>query len=106
MVGAELEGLSDESVAAADETLMIPMEGMARSLNVSVATAIVLFEAQRQRAKAGMYQSSRLDPAEEEKVLFEWAHPELARALREKNLPYPPLTEEGDPLLEPGALQD
>lgn len=106
MVGAELEGLSDESVSAADETLVIPMEGMARSLNVSVATAIILFEAQRQRSVAGMYQSPRLDPEEEKKVLFEWAHPELARVLKEKNLPYPPLTEEGDPLLEPGALQD
>ena len=37
-------------IAAADETVRIPMSGRADSLNVAVAAGIVLFEAARQRA--------------------------------------------------------
>lgn len=103
MVGAELDGLSEEGLALADETLAIPMAGMARSLNVSVAVALILFEAFRQRKKAGMYESSRLPPESYQSLLFEWAHPELAAVLRKKGVPYPPLTPEGEPILEPGA---
>lgn len=105
MVGAELEGLSDEGLALADETVVIPMTGMARSLNVSVATALILFEAFRQRMAAGQYQASRLDRERYQKLLFEWMHPELARVLRGKQLPYPSLDADGEALLEPGALQ-
>ena len=103
MVGAELDGLSGEGLALADETLAIPMAGMARSLNVSVAVALILFEAFRQRKEAGMYDSSRLSPERYRILLFEWAHPELATLLRKKGMPYPPLTPEGEPILEPGA---
>lgn len=48
-VGAELDGLSEAAVEAADSAISIPMMGMTRSLNVSVATAVILYEAQRQR---------------------------------------------------------
>jgi tRNA (guanosine-2'-O-)-methyltransferase len=105
MVGAELEGLSQEGLALADETLSIPMVGMARSLNVSVATALLLFEAYGQRSAAGMYQESRLEGTDYRELLFEWMHPDLARVLRGKGLPYPPLDEDGEAVLEPGALQ-
>ena len=37
------------------------MTGMGTSLNVSVAAALLLFEAQRQRAAAGFYDAPRLD---------------------------------------------
>jgi tRNA (guanosine-2'-O-)-methyltransferase len=106
MVGAELEGLSGKALALADEGVFIPMAGMARSLNVSVATALLLFEAFRQRRGAGLYDESRLDPADFEERLFEWAHPELARVLKARKRPYPLLSSDGEPILEPGALQD
>jgi len=106
MVGAELEGISDEGLSLADQKISIPMLGMVRSLNVSVATALILFEAQRQRVEAGLYERSRLPEAQFQKLLFEWCHPELSAVLRKKNAPYPTLTPEGEPILEPGALQD
>ena len=43
-------GLSPEEVAASDASVRIPMQGAAESLNVAVATGIILFEAARQRA--------------------------------------------------------
>ncbi|RMH15481.1 MAG: tRNA (guanosine(18)-2'-O)-methyltransferase TrmH [Gemmatimonadetes bacterium] len=95
MVGAELHGLSAEALAGADERIVIPMRGMVQSLNVSVATALVLFEAARQREAAGFYDSPRLDPETFERTLFEWAHPRRARELRATGAPYPPLDEDG-----------
>jgi len=102
MVGAELEGLSPDGLSLADETVVIPMTGMARSLNVSVATALVLYEAFRQREAAGMYDESRLPPEEFQRILFEWTHPELAKLFRSQGTAYPPLSEGGEPLVDPG----
>src|SRR5690606_28917295 len=64
MVGAELIGLSDAAFAAADEHIAIPMHGLGTSLNVSVAVGVILLEAERQRREAGLYEHSRLSPAE------------------------------------------
>jgi tRNA G18 (ribose-2'-O)-methylase SpoU len=50
IVGRESAGLSPEEVAATDASVRIPMLGAAESLNVAVATGIILFEAARQRA--------------------------------------------------------
>jgi 23S rRNA (guanosine2251-2'-O)-methyltransferase len=47
VVGNELTGLDDEIVAQCDDAIEIPMHGVKHSLNVSVATGIVLFEAIR-----------------------------------------------------------
>ena len=52
LVGSELEGVSDAGLDLADDLVSIPMMGMVRSLNVSVATSLLLYEAARQR-KAG-----------------------------------------------------
>ncbi len=49
LMGTEAEGLSRFWVENADETVTIPMHGKADSLNVSVSTAILVFEALRQR---------------------------------------------------------
>jgi tRNA (guanosine-2'-O-)-methyltransferase len=95
MVGAELDGLSEEGLALADETVMIPMAGMVRSLNVSVATALLLFEAFSQREKRGLYRESRLPPGVRDQLLFEWAYPEIAEVLRKKGDPYPLLSPDG-----------
>ncbi len=96
MMGAELLGLSDEALALADLRVSVPMVGMAHSLNVSVATALLLFEAFRQREASGMYDESRIDPEDMKRILFEWAYPRIARHCRERGTPYPSLGEEGD----------
>jgi RNA methyltransferase, TrmH family len=50
LLGTEADGLTPAALAAADETVIIPMRGLIDSLNVSVAAAILTFEAVRQRA--------------------------------------------------------
>ena len=96
VMGAELHGVSDEGLRLADTHVTIPMAGMVHSLNVSVATALLLFEASRQRQAAGMYDESRLSREEFERRLFEWAYPSLASVRRRDGRRYPPLSEEGD----------
>ncbi len=96
VMGAERYGVSESVREQADDHVVIPMSGMVHSLNVSVATALILFEAMRQRQAAGMYETSRLDPDDFERQLFEWAHPSLARLFRRDQRPYPRLTDEGD----------
>lgn len=49
VVGNEHRGVSAEALQFCDENLFIPMQGMIQSLNVSVATAVILYEALRQR---------------------------------------------------------
>jgi tRNA (guanosine-2'-O-)-methyltransferase len=95
MMGAELYGISDEGLAAADQHVVVPMRGFVRSLNVSVATALLLFEAHRQRSDAGMYRESRLPRDVFDKLLFEWAYPREARIFRERGETYPALAEDG-----------
>ncbi len=53
--GNEAEGASASFRALADAEIMIPMMGLSQSLNAAAAAAVVLYEAQRQRAAAGMY---------------------------------------------------
>lgn len=96
MIGAELHGLSDRGVELADELIEIPMMGMAHSLNVSVATAVILFEVVRQRQEAGMYSESRLTPDDFDKLLFEWCYPRQAAAYRSAGRPYPKLGADGE----------
>ena len=96
LVGTELFGVSPAALAQADRTVHIPMKGMTRSLNVSVACAIVLYEALRQRDAAGIYGARQLDAALRETLRFEWMHPVLTRFCRERGLDYPELDEEGN----------
>lgn len=95
MVGAELVGLSDAAVAAADDHIAIPMHGLGTSLNVSVAVGVILLEAERQRLAAGFYAQSRLTPEERERTLFEWSYPDIAERCRQLHRPYPPLKADG-----------
>lgn len=96
LMGAELYGVSERALALADEAVKIPMMGMVRSLNVSVAAALLLYEALRQRQEAGMYERSRLPADERARILFEWAYPREARACCAAGIPYPPLGEQGE----------
>lgn len=50
VVGTEDEGLSDFWLTNADVKVKIPMAGMVNSLNVSVSTALMVYEAVRQRS--------------------------------------------------------
>ncbi len=100
VLGTELFGVSDETLAAADRQIMIPMMGVTQSLNVSVACALVLYEAQRQRQAAGMYDHCRLDETTLAHQRFRWLHPVLADYCDRHGLNYPPLDAEGQ-LAEP-----
>ncbi len=102
VVGAELDGISAKAVDNCDGTIIIPMVGLVQSLNVSVATALILFEAQRQRQAAGMYDSLRLDHHTYKRLLFEWLHPKIAAYCRKHRLPYPKISEKGE-IIEPLA---
>jgi len=53
--GNEHRGVSGKAAELADGNFQIPMLGMIQSLNVSVACAVALFEAFRQRQIAGLY---------------------------------------------------
>ena len=51
LVGNEGAGLDPEIVALADEDVNIPMVGQAESLNVGISTAVLLYEALRQKSQ-------------------------------------------------------
>ncbi len=54
IMGSEGEGISEEYLKLTDEFVRIPLSGEIESLNVSVATGVILFEALRQRAIQGI----------------------------------------------------
>lgn len=58
--GNEHRGVSCEALALADGAVSIPMMGMVESLNISVACAVALYEALRQRRETSMYDGSQL----------------------------------------------
>ncbi|MEJ7838608.1 MAG: RNA methyltransferase [Thermomicrobiales bacterium] len=72
LFGNEHRGASADAVAQADGSLYIPMMGMVESLNISVACAVTLYEAQRQLAAAGRYSSPQLSEAEIAATLGDW----------------------------------
>lgn len=58
LLGNEHEGLTPEILTYADVNIVIPQFGMVQSLNISVACAVILYEASRQRQSNDMYQST------------------------------------------------
>ena len=60
VMGTESTGLSQQWRDAADVHIRIPMLGRLDSLNVSVSTAILIYEAVRQRNKVYQYPDSRM----------------------------------------------
>lgn len=102
IVGSEKSGISQQALALADQEIVIPMVGMVQSLNVSVACALILYEAQRQRQQAGMYQreKSLLPEQTIQRILFERGHPVLAKVAQRKGLAYPPLNAQGEIVAE------
>ena len=102
VLGAEKWGLTDRARDLMDEALFIPMRGMVQSLNVSVATATLLFEALRQRQVAGTApsQGEGLSADHYRRLLFEWSYPQVAAWCQEQGRPYPELNDEGELLEE------
>lgn len=96
VMGNEKDGISEQCADYIDTNIVIPMRGMVESFNVSVASGIILAEAQRQRELAGMYDTCRLSEAEYKRTFFEWAHPQLTRFCQDKAIPYPPLDDSGE----------
>ena len=93
LFGNERSGVSERAAEAADAHIIVPMLGMVESLNVSVATAVILFEAQRQRLAAGKYDVSQLGPQALNARLFELLYPRAAKELKNQGLPYPVIDE-------------
>ncbi len=69
VLGNEHRGVSDEAAKLADEKFLIPMYGMVQSLNVSVASAVVLYEAVRQREGEKMYSQNKTGTEELEELI-------------------------------------
>ncbi|MDZ4844656.1 MAG: TrmH family RNA methyltransferase [Chitinophagales bacterium] len=86
LFGNEKDGLSRKMLEAADETIIIPMTGMTASLNISVACAVTLYEAYRQRHAKGMYDRTQLLP-EQMNIYKNWMLRELrqVRAMGRRN---------------------
>jgi tRNA (guanosine-2'-O-)-methyltransferase len=97
VLGAEKWGLSDGAAALVDQAVVIPMQGMVQSLNVSVAAATLLFETLRQRRLAGLLpeRGEGVPPERYDRLLLEWAYPQVAAWCRREGRPYPALDAEG-----------
>jgi tRNA (guanosine-2'-O-)-methyltransferase len=96
VVGMELDGLTPAAIKHADGSIIIPTVGMVDSLNVSVATAVILFEAERQRRQAGFYDTPRLDKETYTRLLFEYTNPTVSAYCKRHKLPYPEVNEKGE----------
>ena len=70
--GNEHAGVTDDAAHLADATVYIPMMGMIQSLNVSVACAVTIYEALRQRMNKGYYSDPRFEKNILEKLKEEW----------------------------------
>jgi len=84
ILGNENRGVSSEMTKLADANIIIPMFGMVESLNVSVATAVVLFEACRQRIAGGKYPNPGSSPEFLEQMTDEWVNININKRKRRK----------------------
>jgi tRNA (guanosine-2'-O-)-methyltransferase len=70
--GNEHSGVSEEIIAMADGNFIIPQVGIIKSLNISVACAVTLYEAYRQKNNAGHYDAIKLQGERLEGLRNEW----------------------------------
>lgn len=70
--GNEHSGVSDEIISMADGNFIIPQVGIIKSLNISVACAVTLYEAYRQKSLAGHYDAVRLPHNQLNALQNEW----------------------------------
>lgn len=72
IMGNERLGVTEDVLKIADASIYIPMFGMIQSLNVSVATAVILYEACRQRMNAALYPHPLRTPEQLSAALEKW----------------------------------
>jgi tRNA (guanosine-2'-O-)-methyltransferase len=72
--GNEHSGVSEEIRSLADGNFLIPQMGIIRSLNISVACAVTLYEGLRQKTAAGHYNHQKLDDVNYNALLNEWSY--------------------------------
>ena len=70
--GNEHAGVSEEIRAMADGNFIIPQVGMIQSLNISVACAVSLYEAYRQKQLAGHYAQQKLAVNDYHSLANQW----------------------------------
>ncbi|HMN32758.1 MAG: RNA methyltransferase [Chitinophagaceae bacterium] len=70
--GNESEGVSEEALSFCNGNFIIPQVGIIQSLNISVACAISLYEAYRQKFAAGHYENYKLNEQERMMLLKHW----------------------------------
>jgi len=68
----EHRGTAPELAALVPDEVYIPMQGMVQSFNVSVAAAIILYEAFKQRRQAGLYDAPTFDEEELAAMRKDW----------------------------------
>jgi len=71
--GNEHDGVSEVMRTLADGNFIIPQVGMIRSLNISVACAVTLYEAFRQKNIAGHYLNCKLQEQERMQLMEKWS---------------------------------
>ena len=74
--GNEHSGVSEEIRNLADGNFIIPQAGIIRSLNISVACAVTLYEAYRQKALAGHYDKAKLNGDVLKELMDKWGYEE------------------------------
>ena len=70
--GNEHSGVSDDIIAMADGNFIIPQVGIIKSLNISVACAVTLYEAYRQKNNAGHYDAVKIEGGQLDRLRQEW----------------------------------
>src|ERR1041385_1417507 len=83
--GNEHSGVSDEIRALADGNFIIPQTGIIKSLNISVACAVTLYEAQRQKKLAGHYDTCRIPEPQLNELLDKWGFEEEMKNEEQRN---------------------
>ena len=79
--GNEHSGCSEEIIKKADGNFLIPQVGVIQSLNISVACAVSIYEAFRQKKLAGHYESARLSESGQQKLFTDWKMYDMLKKL-------------------------
>lgn len=75
--GNEHDGVSEEMRNHANGNIIIPQVGMIKSLNISVACAISIYEAYRQKKIAGHYDQTSLSEERMSEITAVWSKPKV-----------------------------
>jgi len=75
--GNERDGVSKRTLELSDGNFHIPQVGMIQSLNISVACAVTLYEAFRQRKQAGLYDAPSMSETNRQQLFDFWEEREV-----------------------------